>query len=214
MISLLFSILLEYSLMANFSAVPSKPKKVLDVQLGTLLKARPVWVFRVHAVNTILIDLNSCVKAFIPSLDSELPSTEIFCVSLPEQEELDAHHLLEEIRCVHVELGPAVHHQHTTVCADFFLHNGCFLDDGDHLTGGEAHLVSSHQELKGVLVNPHRGVVFLHHLGACCPLENVTKLVSSALPKKKCMLLFPLTTLNRLLVTNQICDSNYFKSTS
>ena len=68
-----------------------------------------------------------------------------------------------------------------------------YLDDGDHITGGEAHLVSSHQELKGVFVYPHltmfcphknsihvgehdridlkrrdahRGVVFLHHVGA------------------------------------------------
>ena len=29
------------------------------------------------------------------------------------------------------------------------------LDNGDHVTGREAHLVSSHQELEGVLVNPH-----------------------------------------------------------
>ena len=35
------------------------------------------------------------------------------------------------------------------------------LDDGDHVTRGKAHLVSSHQELEGVLVNPHLPM-FLH----------------------------------------------------
>ena len=106
-----------------------------------------------------------------------------------------------------------------------------YLDDGDHITGGEAHLVSSHQELKGVFVYPHltmfcphknsihvgehdkidlkrrdahRGVVFLHHVGACdcrCPFENATELLPSTV-------LFPLTSSpNQLLVTTHICDS-------
>ena len=78
-------------------------------------------------VNAILVNLNSCVKALVPSLNPELPSSEVFSVSLPEQEELDAHHLLKQVGRVHVQLGAPVHHVHAPVCAHVLLYNCCFL---------------------------------------------------------------------------------------
>lgn len=45
-----------------------------------------------------------------------------------------------------------------------FTYNLCFFDDRNHIAGREAHLVSHHEELEGVLVHPHGGLVLLHHL--------------------------------------------------
>ena len=52
----------------------------------------------------------------------------------------------------------------TQVCTSILTDDFCFLDDGYHITGGEPELVGHHEQLEGILVDPHRGLVLLHHL--------------------------------------------------
>ena len=52
-------------------------------------------------------------EALVPGVDGERPLPLVERVSLPEQEELDTHELLEEVRRVHIEFGPTVNHVNT-----------------------------------------------------------------------------------------------------
>ena len=78
-------------------------------------------------VNAILVNLNSCVKALVPSLNPELSCSEVFGVPLPEQKELHTHHLLEKVGRVHVQLGSPVDHVHAAISTDILLNDGGFL---------------------------------------------------------------------------------------
>ena len=45
-------------------------------------------------------------------------------------------------------------------------YNFSFFDDWDHVTGWEPHLIGGHEQLEGVLVHPHGGLILLHHLAS------------------------------------------------
>merc|ERR1719317_512488 len=132
MISLLFSMLLLYSLIAS-----------------------PLWVLRVHAVHAILVDLDACVKTLVPSLNMESTCSQVLCVSLSKQKEINTHQLLQQVGSFNVQLSPPVDHMHCLVRRQVLLHYLCLLDDGDHVTGWEPHLVGCHEKLERIFVHPH-----------------------------------------------------------
>merc|ERR1719403_77332 len=107
--------LLLYSLMAIFSAVASKPKKVFNIEFSGLLKASPLWVLWMDTVDTIFVNLHSSRETFVPSLNMKCPSPEILGVPLPEQQIVHPHQLLQQVWGLHIELGSAVDHVHSLV---------------------------------------------------------------------------------------------------
>ena len=46
-------------------------EKVLDVELGRLFEAGPVWVLWVDAVHAVLVNLDTVLEALVPGLDAQ-----------------------------------------------------------------------------------------------------------------------------------------------
>ena len=46
-------------------------KEILDVQIGCLLEAGPVWIFWVYTVDTELSDLHPVLEALVPCFDAQ-----------------------------------------------------------------------------------------------------------------------------------------------
>ena len=141
-----------------------KAEEALDVQLGLLLKAGPLRVLRVDRVEANLIDDDPVGEGLVPGVDCQGSVLLVEGVSLAEEQVLDTHDLLEQVGSFNVELGSSVDNVDAGGLVNLLVDDLRFLDDGNHLAGGEPHLVGHHDQLEGLLVDTNGRLVVLNHL--------------------------------------------------
>ena len=139
-------------------------EEALDVQLGLLLEAGPLGVLRVDRVEANFIDDDSVGEGLVPGVDCQGSVLLVEGVSLAEEQVLDTHDLLEQVGSFNVELGSSVDNMDAGGLVNLLVDDLRFLDDGNHLAGGEPHLVGHHDQLEGVLVDTNGRLVVLNHL--------------------------------------------------
>ena len=150
----------------QFLGCPFEAEKAFDVQLGTLLKAGPLGVFRMNGVEADLVDHHPVGERLVPGVDGQGSVLLVQGVSLPEDEVVDAHDLLQEVGGFDEQFGSAVNDVKSVDFVDVLVDDFGLFDDRDHLAGRKPHLVGLHHQLERLLVDSDRRLILLNHLEA------------------------------------------------
>jgi len=154
-----FRILLDGQLLC----CPLETEEALDVKLGALFEAGPFRILRVNGVEANFVDDDPVGERLVPRVNGQGAVLLVECVSLPEDEVVHTHDLLQQVRRFDGKFGSAVNDVEAVGLVDILLHDLRLLDDGDHVAGGESHLVGLHDQLKRLLVDPNRRLILLNH---------------------------------------------------